>query len=492
MNRGSLELYSAAQTRELDRRAIEALGIPGHALMQRAAAAAWTALKDRWPDARRIAVFCGSGNNGGDGYELACLAQAEHRALQVFRIGRTPNAGDAAIAHARWTAVGTVQGWQDGALERPDVIVDAIFGTGLSRAPDGEAGAAIAAINAARAAGAGVLAIDIPSGVMADTGVVAGYAVDADLTVTFIARKPGLFTGQGPAQSGDVLFEDLGLPASLAEGLQPVAGLLQQAQLRRWLPPRRRDAHKGGNGHVLVIGGNTGMAGAVLMAGRAALRAGAGLVTVATRAEHAVALAAAQPELMVQPIEHGDALAALLARAQVIAIGPGLGQDAWARQLFASALAARKTMVVDADALNLLAAAPQASADWVLTPHPGEAARLLGQTTADIARDRAAAAAGLRQRYGGVAVLKGAGSLVQGDQQWICPYGNPGMATGGMGDALTGVIAAFLAQGLALETAAAAGVMAHALAGDRAAQRHGERGLAAGDLIDELRAVVNP
>lgn len=492
MNEGSIGLYSAAQTRELDRRAIEQLGIPGYALMQRAAAAAWAALKDRWPAARRIAVLCGSGNNGGDGFELARLALAEHCELQVFQIGRDPGAGDAAIARAAWTAVGSLRRWSEAALDQPDVIVDAIFGTGLSRPPDGEARAAIAAINAARAAGAGVLAIDIASGLDADTGAVAGLAVDADLTVTFIARKPGLYTGQGPAQCGDVLFEALGLPESLADGLAPVASLLQQEQLQAWLPPRRRDAHKGRNGHVLVIGGNSGMAGAALLAGRAALRAGAGLVTIATRAEHAVALTAAQPELMVRPVETAEALAALLERASVIAIGPGLGQDDWARQLFSAALAAGKPMVVDADALNLLAAAPQSRADWVLTPHPGEAARLLGVSTAEIGRDRAAAAARLRQRYGGVAVLKGAGSLIHGERTWLCPYGNPGMASGGMGDALTGVIAAFLAQGLALEAAAAAGVMAHARAGDRAAQRAGERGLAAGDLIDELRAVVNP
>lgn len=491
MNEGVTELYSAAQTRELDRRAIEQLGIPGYVLMQRAAAAAWVALKDRWPEARRIAVLCGSGNNGGDGYELARLARAEQRELRVIQIGRPPSHGDAATARAAWAVVGSIECWRDDAFAGVDVIVDAIFGTGLSRAPDAEARTAIEATKIAREAGTGVLAIDLPSGLDADCGVVIGSAVEADLTVTFIGRKPGLYTGQGPSHCGHVLFASLGLPESLADGLEPVAWLLDRAQLHRWLPARRRDAHKGSHGHVLLIGGNAGMAGAALIAGRAALRAGAGLVSVATRAEHAAALVAAQPELMVRAVEAPAALAERIARASVIAIGPGLGEDDWARAMLAAALAADRPLVVDADALNLLARAPQTRADWVLTPHPGEAARLLGVDTAAIGADRGAAVSELHRRYGGVAVLKGAGTLIRGARTWLCPFGNPGMAAGGMGDALTGVIAALIAQGLPLETAAAGGVLAHALAGDRAAQLGGERGLLAGDLIEALRAVVS-
>lgn len=262
--------------------------------------------------------------------------------------------------------------------------------------------------------------------------------------------------------------------------------------LSRLLPKRSADAHKGRHGHVLLIGGNHGTPGAILMAGRAALRSGAGLVTVATRAEHAVALSMAQPELMSHGVERKTQLAPLIERANVIAIGPGLGQDEWAQAMLGAVLQSRQPQVWDADALNLLAQEPVRSERWVLTPHPGEAGRLLGCSTAEVQRDRLQAAQQLQARYGGVAVLKGTGTVVQGSATQICPYGNPGMAVGGMGDVLAGVIAALIAQGLSLESAAHAGVLAHALAGDAAAQLGGERGLLPEDLIAQLRRVLNP
>ncbi|HEU0197968.1 MAG TPA: NAD(P)H-hydrate dehydratase, partial [Nevskiaceae bacterium] len=243
---------------------------------------------------------------------------------------------------------------------------------------------------------------------------------------------------------------------------------------------------------VLIVGGDYGMAGAVLMAARAALRAGAGMVTVATRAEHARTLVAAQPEVMFRPVDKQEDLVPLLERADVVAIGPGLGQAAWGRKLWEAA-AERPHLVVDADALNLLAQVPRRQGEWILTPHPGEAARLLGCSTHDIQADRLAAVRRLAERYGGYPVLKGAGTLVwQGTEVALCPFGNPGMGTGGMGDALTGIVAACLAQGLTPADAAVAGVLVHALAGDAAARTGGERGLLPTDLIDQLRQVVNP
>lgn len=486
-------LYAAAQVRELDRRAIQEHGIPGYTLMRRAAAAAWNAARERWPLTRSVVVLAGSGNNGGDGYEIACLARAAGCTVRVCEVdGRAP-AGDAATARAAWLRQGGIErfGEVDAEFFSADLLVDAIFGTGLTRAPQGAALAAIEAMARARRVGAAVLAVDLPSGLLADSGAVPGDAVRADLTVTFIGRKLGLYTGQGPACCGRIVFDALEVPPAVHDGLAPLAELLDAADLRRWLPPRPRSAHKGDHGHVLIAGGDAGTIGAVLLAARAALRAGAGLVSVATRAAHAPLLTAAQPELMCRGVESAGELQTLIGRADVVAIGPGLGQGDWARMVCAEAFAAGRPLVVDADALNLLAHEPRVDPRWVLTPHPGEAGRLLGLPTAAVQADRVAAVRELQRRYGGVALLKGAGTLVQGRELALCPYGNPGMGVGGMGDALTGIVAAFLGQGLDAESATRAAVLAHALAGDRAAG-DGERGLTPSNLIDSLRAVVNP
>lgn len=265
--------------------------------------------------------------------------------------------------------------------------------------------------------------------------------------------------------------------------------------LPAWLPPRPRDSHKGANGHVLCIGGDHGSGGAIVLCAQAALRTGAGLASVATRAAHVPALLARQPEAMAHAVESGDALAPLFARASIIAIGPGLGQGAWGRAMLAAALAASKPLVLDADALNLLAAAPRAlPAGTILTPHPGEAARLLDSDIASVQGDRNAAALALVQRYGAVVVLKGAGTIVAapGRIPRVVAAGNPGMATGGMGDLLTGVIAALRAQGLDAFDAASCGALLHAHAGDLAAREDGMRGLLPSDLLPWLHRCANP
>jgi ADP-dependent NAD(P)H-hydrate dehydratase / NAD(P)H-hydrate epimerase len=336
-----------------------------------------------------------------------------------------------------------------------------------------------------------VLAVDLPSGLDASTGNVPGDCVSADLSVSFIGNKLGLWTGRGPEFAGQRCFDALGVPAAVHDGVTAVAALQSSSALVR-LGRRARDAHKSQSGHVLVVGGNHGMAGAALLAGRAALRAGAGLVSVATRSAHAAALTAAQPELMVHGVDTPQQLDTLLARASVIALGPGFGQDEWARALFAKLIASDAALLLDADALNLLARLPRQRERWVLTPHPGEAARLLQCTTAEVQADRLAALEGLRARYGGSIVLKGAGSLVSGSPIEVCGFGNPGMAVAGMGDTLTGVIAALWAQYGDGGEAARLGVLAHALAGDRAAEAGGERGLLPSDVIAALRDVVNP
>ncbi len=485
-------VHTAAQVRALDRHASDDLTIPSYTLMTRAGEAALATLRGCWPSAQRVAVVCGPGNNGGDGYVLARLAREQR--LEVAAIGlHEPGRlqGDARRAHDDFVAAGgTVGAWRANCLRGVDVVVDAIFGVGLSRPVAGVAAEAIAAINACDAH---VFALDIPSGLHADTGEILGDAVHAARTLTFLGLKLGFYLGEGPNCVGVVMFDGLELPAQALAHVASTAVLIDEAAVAELLPPRRRTTHKGQQGSVLVIGGNTGMAGAARMAGEAALRAGAGLVTVATRKENVAAIVGARPELLCRGIDTAQELTALIAHADVLAIGPGLGQDVWAQAMFDAALGAQRRTVIDADALNLLAQAPRANTDWILTPHPGEAGRLLGKSAAEVQRDRLGAARAIAARYGCTVVLKGAGSLVVSQEGLpaICDRGNPGMASAGMGDVLTGIVAGVVAQGADLAAAARVGVLVHALAGDMAARR-GERGLLATDLLPYLPTCVNP
>ena len=483
----SHDLYTVEQVRALDRRAIDELGVPGIELMRRAAWAALASLRRHWPQAQRITVYCGPGNNGGDGFLLAALAREAGLRAEVVALADAAQ-GDAAQARAAWEdAGGDVRRW-DGHEPLPpaDVHVDALYGTGLHRAPDTGVATLIERINASDAP---VLALDVPSGLDANSGRCPGRAVRAAVTVGFIAAKRGLRTGQAADHVGQLELDTLGLPDALWQGASPDARVLQADHL----PPRARAAHKGNNGHVLAIGGDHGTAGAIRLCGESALRSGAGLVSVATRAEHLLALNSARPELMAHAVDGPQTLEPLLERADVLALGPGLGQRAWGHALWLTALETGKPLVLDADGLNLLAHEPRRfTQPAVLTPHPGEAARLLHDTTGNVEADRFAAARALAARYHAVVVLKGAGSLVAdpSGRVAVCPWGNPGMASGGMGDLLTGVIAALLAQGGDAWQAACLGVGLHARAGDHAA-RQGERGLLASDLLPALRLLGN-
>ena len=479
-------LFDVAALRALEARGIARAGGDGFALMARAGQAAWRCLLEHWPDAVPLCVVCGPGNNGGDGYVLATHAQRSGRATRLLALAppRTPEARQAAAA---FREAGGVVLPADAGLGDAGIVVDALFGIGLERAPDGEAARLVQAINGC---GAPVLALDVPSGVDADSGAVPGSAVRATRTLEFIACKRGLRTGAAVDHVGALQLARIGLDAGDFEGIKAGTSLLSCADLR--LPRRARNAHKGLHGHVLCIGGEAGSGGAILLAAEAALRSGAGLVSVATRAAHVPALLARCPEAMAHAPEDADAAAALAARCDVIALGPGLGQGLWSRALVDAAFASGKPCVVDADALNLIArdgiALPR---DCVLTPHPGEAARLLGRDVAAIQHDRFAAAAELAGRFGAVVVLKGAGSIIATVDAIpsVIGAGNPGMAVGGMGDVLTGVIAALCAQGLCGADAARMGALLHACAGDGAAAG-GERGLLARDVIDALRGVA--
>ncbi|HVI59215.1 MAG TPA: NAD(P)H-hydrate dehydratase [Luteimonas sp.] len=489
---GSFPLYDNAALRRVEAASAQASG-DAFILMQRAGLAAWHCALAHWPQARRVVVACGPGNNGGDGYVLARHACEGGREVRVLRLPAHAPRGDLAARAEREyrEAGGRVEEFTGAAIEA-DLVVDALFGIGLSRAPDDAAAALVAAIDDA---GAPVLALDAPSGVDAGTGNVPGAAVHATRTLQFIAAHAGLATGAALNHVGVREVATLGVDEASMAGVAPVAEAFASGALRGLLPPRHRNAHKGESGRVLCIGGDHGKGGAALLCAEAALRSGAGLVDVATRAAHVPALLARRPEAMAHAIESRADIDALLQAAGVVAIGPGLGQDAWGKDLLAAAVASGRPLVVDADALNLLAVAPRTlPGDTVLTPHPGEAARLLGTSTREVQSDRRAAAAALCERHGCVVVLKGAGTIVAapGRVPRVIDAGNPGMAVGGMGDVLTGVVAALRAQGLDAFDAASGGAWLHAAAGDAAAREGGERGLLPSDLLAPLRRLANP
>lgn len=486
-------LYTAAQTRELDRLAIEEFGIPGIRLMGRAGRAAFELLLSAWPEAEHIHVFCGTGNNGGDGFILASLARARGINVTVYQVGDAAKiTGDALTARQQALADDVVFCDFDEHCDMHEgVVVDALLGTGLQGDVRGGSLGAIGCINESSLP---VLAIDIPSGLCSDSGCVLGTAVEADHTVTFIGIKRGLLTGQAPAVVGHLHFTDLEVPAEVYLQQQAQCQWLELDEQLESLPPRPAHAHKGMFGHALVVGGDEGMAGAAVMAAEAAARCGTGLVSAATRSAHVSALVGRVPEIMAHGTENGGELLPLLENASVIALGPGLGRSPWSEQMLLRVMETELPMVVDADALNLLAQGrivetPRRD-NWILTPHPGEAARLLGCSTDDIQRDRFAAVANLQARFGGVVLLKGAGTLVCGGEEiFLCPYGNPGMASGGMGDVLSGVLAALLAQGLSPLQAACLGACLHGMAADLAAEEGGV-GMLATDLIPHLRSLL--
>lgn len=490
-----VNLYSAEQVRELDRIAIKEFKILGYTLMHRAAVFSYRKLKEKWPDAKKITVICGGGNNAGDGYVLAGLAKEDGKDVTVFHLLDPSNLkGDAATAYKYLHASGLDSSkFSSDALIKTDVIVDAIFGTGLDRDVEGEF---VDVINAINTASAPVFAIDIPSGLNADTGNIMNVAVNADMTATFIGLKKGMFTADGPEYSGEVKFNDLDVPEEIYERLNKnnqSISRLELEDLNHVLKPRQKNAHKGHFGHVLVIGGDEGYLGAARMAAEAAARVGAGLVSIATRSSHASLLSTIRPEIMSHGIETLDELMPLIKKANVIAIGPGLGQSEWAKLLLARVFESDLPLVIDADALNLLAEEEHASSNWVITPHPGEAARLLKTDSKTVQADRFKAINNLHEKYAGPVVLKGSGTIVADTEGklFVCDKGNPGMSSGGMGDVLTGIIAGLIAQGIEINHATKLGVCLHANAADRAASS-GERGMMALDLMPHLRLLVNP
>jgi len=480
-------LYSAAQVRGLDASLIAA-GTSGFELMHRAARATWRALVRQWPTADTLSVLAGHGNNAGDGYLVAVLAQRAGWTVRVLAVGEPKRLqGDAALAHAEAVSDNvTIDAWNPHSPLR-GVVLDALLGTGLTGDVREPYASAIAAINAS---GLPVAAVDIPSGLCADTGRMLGDAVRADLTVTFIGLKLGLFTGDAADCVGALVFNDLQADSQLINQADASARRLTTGNLPR-LAARAPTSHKGKFGHVLLIGGDHGFGGAILLSAQSALRSGAGMVSVATRSEHVPAALARIPEAMVLGTSSANQLMGLLQKVSVLVVGPGLGQASWGRSLLSAAANAPLPQVWDADALNMLAEAQVSlPKGCVITPHPGEAARLLGITTAQVQADRPAAAHALSKKYTAVVVLKGAGSLIASPdgRLALCHRGHPAMATAGLGDVLAGLVGALLAQGMDAFDAACLGVWLHANAG--AQEGKFGRGLAASDLIPAIRQLL--
>jgi len=487
-----IALYSTAQVRALDAYAIQTLQVPSYTLMKRAGEAALRYLRTRWPTAHRIVIVCGGGNNGGDGYVLARFAQAAGLTVAALAaVDPASLSGDAQRAYEDFKASdGALRAFAPQALREGEVIVDALLGTGMKGAVRPDVERVIAQINNS---GRPVFALDMPSGLNSDTGVPLGETIRAECTVTFVGLKTGLFIADGPEFAGTVFFDDLEIKAPPSPEFSPRLERIMESEIQRALPRRRRSSNKGDFGRVLIVGSGPGMPGATRLAGEACLRVGAGLVAVAVAPENIAAIAAGRPELICLSLDHEPAMAEAMERADVVAIGPGLGRTDRGRRVLESVLRCGKPLVVDADALNLLAEHGSPPRErWILTPHPGEAGRLLGVPTDDIQNDRLESLRRLVDRFGGTIVLKGAGTLVGTAERIpaLCERGNPGMATAGTGDVLTGAIAGILAQCGDTWLAAKVGVLVHAMAGDAAA-RTGERGLLAGDVARELHTCVN-
>ncbi len=488
-------LYTGAEVRQLDQR-VMASSTPGIVLMKRAGRAALNWLQEACPEIPQISVYAGAGNNAGDGYIVAALAAARNIPVVIIQVGDVAKlTGDAKTAWEFAEQAG-VKTQALGAIPAEGVIVDALLGIGVRGEVRGDYRIAIEQINSAALP---VMSLDLPSGLCADTGTALGVCVKATITMTFIAYKRGLFTAKGPAAVGVLCCDDLAVPERVFESQTAAVELLSLEEMQVWLPKRALDAHKGHFGHVMVIGGDTGGGGAALMAAEGAARSGAGLVSLATRPEHVSASLTRCPEVMAVGVISGQEVEPWLQRPTVLVVGPGLGQSAWGEQMLQQALNTGLPLVLDADALNLLASKKIAltvaqKAHCILTPHPGEAARLLSCSVGDIQNDRFSAIAKIQAGICGTVILKGAGSLVgsvHSDKLNIISAGNPGMASGGMGDVLSGLVGALLAQGLNAVQAANLGASVHAHAADLAVLAHGQKSLLATDLLPHIGALLD-
>jgi len=512
-------LLNAAESRELDRLSRDKYGIASYSLMTRAGEAVAGALVRRWPDALagEVLVVAGKGNNGGDGFVAARWLLERGLKVRVVMLAEAAGLkGDAARAHAEFAAKGgrvvevTAEGKIDSAIgaQRPAAAVDAIFGTGLNAEVKGLPRRAIELVNAL---GVPVTAVDIASGVNADTGAVMGAAIRAALTVTFGFAKYGHVSYPGADSCGELVIAEIGFAPHAIQEISPRGLFLERGDVARLIPRRAQNTHKGTYGHPLVIAGALGKSGAAILTSRGALRIGAGLVTAAIPESVAGIIAAGQTELMTEPMPdrggHFDAgatierLAPLIKGKSALITGPGIGVSDDTRDLVAwlinEAAQPTRPLLIDADGLNVLALLgpailKSAHGPVVLTPHPGEMARMLGASNAAVNTDRSTAVRRLSETTGAYILLKGARTVVAtpNGAVFVNSSGNPGMATPGMGDVLSGIIGGLLGQGMSPTNALKLGVFVHGFAADLLAERVGPVGYLAGDLANELPAAL--
>jgi NAD(P)H-hydrate epimerase len=520
-----IPVLTAAEMGQADRRTTSEVGVPGAVLMENAGAAVAAAIRERYPASRRPVVLCGRGNNGGDGFVVACRLLDLQPAVYIAG-SRQDTKGDARLHLTAYERLGGVvselpdlAAWQAArpVVSDADLIVDALLGTGLREAPSGLMAQIIGDL-AKRPPSVPIVSVDIPSGLSSDSGEVACETVRAALTVTFAAPKYGHVLPPACDRVGELVVADIGIPTAVLAETGTRLWLLEAADAARAYGPRKPDAHKGTFGHVLIVAGSVGKSGAAILAAGGALRAGAGLVTVATPATALPLVAAGRPELMTEPLPvggngglDGEALTRAIALAEgkdAVVLGPGLGQDAATRDFIRGFVAkCAAALVIDADGLNALAAerAPRGSAaasaavtlskrarPTVVTPHPGEMARLVGSDAAHVQRARLDVARAFAAQSHAVVALKGQRTVVADPdgRAAVNPTGNPGMATGGTGDVLAGVLGALLARRLGPWLAATAAVYVHGLAGDVAADRLGQESLLAGDVIEALPEAI--
>ena len=501
-----MKLYTASETRKIDNLAIKEKEISGYSLMQMAAEFSLDVILREFSPVEELIIFCSKGKNSGDGFLLG--SYAKEFGLDVTVVMSSSAKELKGVSHKAFkemqdSKVKTITTKSVAKLKVSDkaVIVDALIGTGLKGNLRKNIKDSILALNKLGLKSP-VVSLDIPSGVNPDTGGINDICVYADITATFVAQKRGCFTSTGKKVSGEVIYSDLEIPKRIFSKVASSSCIVDYEKAISEVVYREQDAHKGDFGHVLVIGGDRGMGGAGLLASKAAVHSGAGLTSLVTRPEHVTASLVSCPEVMAKGVNSGQDLEEFLTKPNVIAIGPGLGQSAWSEQMiqrvFWEAEKRDVSVIMDADALNLLAKLKLSSnlpKKLILTPHPGEAARLLNTSVGVIESDRFSAAAKIQSKFNATVVLKGSGTIIchksGRKQKWgICDSGNPGMASGGMGDVLTGVIAGLLAQGLTIKGAAEAGVDLHAKAADQSSLELGEAGLTSSDVIEELRYLL--
>lgn len=483
--------YTAQQVKDGEVLAAKATGLEMFSLMERAGQAAFTIAFAQYPGTHHWLVCCGGGNNGGDGYIVACLAKSMGVQVTVWQYGDPEQLkGDALSAYYHWLDHGgDVLPFDDTIPEDVDLIIDGLLGTGLTGEVRDPIKSLIELLNDSLVP---VIAIDVPSGLCANTGAVLGVAVQANHTISFIGLKQGLVTGQARNYVGELHFAGLGVEESFNQQNVPTLNSIPNKLIKQVMTKRQPCSHKGSHGKALLIGGNAGLGGAIILAAQACARVGSGLTAALLHSSNVTPMLVSAPEVMSSDWESQPGNSKRFDWCNVIAIGPGLGRDEKAAYLVSEVQRMKGQKVFDADALHFLAKDPNIDNERVITPHPAEAAALLDISVEQVERDRFHAIKELQRMYGGIVVLKGAGTLVSdGKETFVCLAGNPGMASGGMGDVLTGVITSLLAQGLDGLQAAKAGVLIHSKAADLNAKQNGERGMLASDLLPHLRSLVN-